>query len=170
MHFLHLIMLIISVKFNQRRKFVLKPFFLFFFVTDLNENAWKKWKNNLHLVKNSPSTPEDRTSRFLFFFWSGILATADHRVSSRDCSEERFSLKSYYIYLVCSVYCVWFSVWLGSKILGPLRTGRGWISEEWSYSRDVKIFLEDCVSNLRLLSSSLFDGLTPQMNALSPIQ
>lgn len=40
------------------------------------------------------------------FFWSSILATADHRVSFGDSSEERFSLKSYYIYLVCAVCIV----------------------------------------------------------------
>lgn len=159
-------MLIISVTFNQRRKFVLKPFLF------LLQIWMKMYERSERIICTLSKThhQHQKIEQVFFFFWSGILATADHRVSSCDCSEERFNLKSYYIYLVCSVYCVWFSVWLGSKILGPQRTGRGWISEEWSYSRDVKIFLEDCVSNLRLLSSSLFDGLTPQMNALSPIQ
>jgi len=109
-------------------------------------------------------------SLFIWFCYSCHCWWSQGFISWLRWGEIQFKILLCLQYLVCSVYCVWFSVWLGSKILGPQSTGRGWISEEWSYCRDVKIFLEDCVSNLRLLSSSLFGGLTPQMNALSPIQ
>ncbi len=131
-----------------------------------DENMWKKWENNLHLVKKVFFLILISLSSF---FWSSFLATADHRVLFGDFSEERFNLKSYYIYLVCSVYCVWFSFWLRSNNLAPQRTGRRWISEQRSYSRDVKIFLE--VSNLRLLSSNFFwQSDTPNECTPSPLQ
>jgi len=38
---------------------------------------------------------------------SAIRATADdHRVSSRDCGEERFNLKSYYVYSIWCAVCI----------------------------------------------------------------
>lgn len=46
------------------------------------------------------------TPRCLCLFDSGILATTDHRVSSRDCSEERFNLKSYYVYSIWCAVCI----------------------------------------------------------------
>ncbi len=59
MHLLHLILVIIRVKFNQKKKQIIQA------VTDMNdENVWKKLENNLHLVKkrNSPATSDDRTN------------------------------------------------------------------------------------------------------------